>query len=144
VTCEKPNWSLLLDCARGLTARGESPFTRRQLIACVQKSHPDTERTSLDPIIQGMTINASGGPPNAGGTPFERVGRGLFVLRESRPPVARQAEGFVVVPPPPPSKAVPPTDTGRVQERVQALIAGFGDYVRCLLRGHPVPAFGPV
>jgi len=86
MTCGKYNWQLLLDCARRLTANGRSPFTRIDLIECVQKAHPETQRRSLDPVIQGMTVNLSGGPPSAAGTPFEQVGRGEFRLRGDAKP----------------------------------------------------------
>jgi len=76
------NWQLLLDCAKKLTAAGRTPFTRQQLIQCVQKADPSRGDSSLHPTIQGMTDNAQGGPLSACGEVFHRVGRGLYVLKE--------------------------------------------------------------
>lgn len=73
----RPNWELLQEAAEKLTAQGRSPFTRQDLIQAVQHTHPDRGSGSLGPILQGMTLNAEGGPPSAGGKPFVRVGRAL-------------------------------------------------------------------
>lgn len=48
-----PLWKVLLGCARSLTARDVSPFTRVDLIQCVQRQRSEVGRSSLDPIIQG-------------------------------------------------------------------------------------------
>ncbi len=68
-----------------MTREGRSPFTRRQLIDCVRKKHPDRGESSLNPMIQGMTVNLKGGAP--GGIDkdvFYSVGRGLFELYDSK------------------------------------------------------------
>lgn len=80
MACTKPNWQLLLECAHELQRRGLSPFTRAELICCVQAVHPDHSSDSLGPIIQGMTRGATGGPRSACGTVFDRVDRGLYRL----------------------------------------------------------------
>lgn len=81
----KPNWILLKECGEKLTREGKAPFTRRQLIDCVQEKHPDKGEDSLNPMIQGMTVNLKGGAP--GGIDknvFYRVGRGLFELYDPK------------------------------------------------------------
>jgi hypothetical protein len=79
--CNKPNWILLKECGEKLTKEGKAPFTRRQLIDCVQEKHPDRGEGSLNPMIQGMTVNLKGGAPGGiGKNVFYSVGRGLFEL----------------------------------------------------------------
>jgi len=83
--CNKPNWILLKECAEKLTREGKAPFTRRQLIDCVHEKHPDRGEGSLNPMIQGMTVNLKGGAP--GGIDksiFYSVGRGLFELYDPK------------------------------------------------------------
>lgn len=87
----EPSRRLLLECARDLTTRGITPFSSDQLIRGVQQRDPARARGSLSPIIQGMTANAPGGPASAGGTPFTRVGRGLYVLNTDTPSPALSA-----------------------------------------------------
>mgnify|MGYP001112394027 CR=1 FL=1 len=77
----KPNWILLKECAEKLTKKGKVPFTRRQLIDGVHEKHPEKGESSLNPMIQGMTVNRKGGAP--GGVDknvFYSVSRGLFEL----------------------------------------------------------------
>ena len=76
------NWRLILAAARALTAAGRTPFTRIAAYGWIWDRYPRSlhDRPSLDPTFQGMVRNATGGPRSACGTPFMRVGRGLFVL----------------------------------------------------------------
>jgi len=77
----KPNWIILKECAEELTKRGIVPFTKKHLIDCVQSKYPDRGESSLNPMIQGMTVNLKGGAP--GGVDkevFLSVGRGQFRL----------------------------------------------------------------
>lgn len=85
MSCGKPNWVLLTECAESLTRRGITSFTRRQLVACVQEKHPDRDRNSLSPMIQGMTINAPGGSPGGlGKKGFFRLSRGLYEIYDPK------------------------------------------------------------
>ena len=91
-----PIWRRLQDCAEKLTAAGRSPFTRRDLIACVQTADPSIRENSINPIIQGITDNLKGGAPGAVGKDIlHSVGRGRFVVRENsaaqRLPASRTA-----------------------------------------------------
>ena len=70
---QRPTWEILLEGARRLMDNGTTAFTRAQLIAHVQHKDPSRDRPSIDPIIQGMTENATGGPPSACGIVFRRV-----------------------------------------------------------------------
>jgi len=83
--CDKPNWILLKECGEKLTRDGKTPFTRRQLIDCVQEKHPDRGEGSLNPMIQGMTVNLNGGAPGGiGKNVFYSIGRGLFELYDPK------------------------------------------------------------
>jgi hypothetical protein len=74
-------WQLVAKCAAQLTDAGNTPFTRGQLIECIQRSHPELGADSINPIIQGLTDNAKGGVPSAiGKTLLHRVARGQYVL----------------------------------------------------------------
>lgn len=83
-TVESPNWKLILDAARALTAAGQTPFTRISVYEWIWRRHPreQHDRPSLDPTFQGMIKNATGGPPSAGGTPLVRVNRGRYRLAD--------------------------------------------------------------
>jgi len=83
-TVEAPNWKLILDAARALTAAGQAPFTRISVSEWIWRRYPREhhDRPSLDPTFQGMIKNATGGPPSAGGTPLVRVNRGHYRLAD--------------------------------------------------------------
>lgn len=78
---DAPTWELVMDSASALTSRGTSPFRLGTLIAEVQKLDPGRDRTTIQPTVQGMTVNAGKGPSSAAGQPFERVGHGLYQFR---------------------------------------------------------------
>lgn len=83
--CNKPNWILLKECGEKLTREGKTPFTRKQLIDCVHEKHPDRGEGSLNPMIQGMTVNLKGGAP--GGIDkniFYSVTRGRFEIYDPK------------------------------------------------------------
>ena len=78
-----PIWRLVETSAHELTAAGRSPFTRRDLIACIQAIDPSIGTDSINPIIQGVTDNLRGGAPGAVGKDIlHSVARGQFVLRQ--------------------------------------------------------------
>lgn len=81
----KPNWIVLKECGEELTKKGTIPFTRKQLIKCAQSKYSDRGESSLNPMIQGMTVNLKGGAPGATGKKvFVSVGRGLFKLYDEK------------------------------------------------------------
>jgi len=78
---KRPNWLLLKECAEDLSREGKVPFTRKQLIDCVQLKYSGRGKSSLNPMIQGITVNLKNGAP--GGRDKNiliSVGRGLFKL----------------------------------------------------------------
>ena len=78
-----PTWELILNCAQALTAEGNVPFTRKQLIECVRLKDSGRLPGTINPIIQGMTVNLKGGPAGRGRGALRSVGRGQFVLTTS-------------------------------------------------------------
>jgi len=97
-------WELLKECAEELTRAGRTPFTRGDLIQCVQRSHPQYGKNSLNPMIQGITVNLKGGAPGAVGKNILRsVGTGQFVLNMGSSETAYPARIPVI------SSPVPPT-----------------------------------
>lgn len=77
-----PAWQLILRVARELTAQSPE-FSRSELIDAVRRIDPSRQPGSLGPVIQGMTRDASGGPPSPCGTPLARVSHGRYRLVES-------------------------------------------------------------
>jgi len=76
---ETPTWELVLDAARELHARvGE--FRLDELIRQVQAADPARGRGTIQPTVQGMTVNAGTGPLSPCGKPLYRVRRGYYTL----------------------------------------------------------------
>jgi hypothetical protein len=98
----KENWRLIIAAARALTAAGQTPFTRQQVYERIWERHQrsDHERPSLDPAFQGMISNAPGGPASAGGTPLQRIRRGLYVLAEpsAAPRAGSRDQDLIILP----------------------------------------------
>jgi uncharacterized HhH-GPD family protein len=83
-----PNWRLIEIAAIALTKKSIVPFTRKQLIYSVQAEYPDRLASSLNPMIQAITVNLKGGAP--GGTNkniLRSVSRGKFVLLKKMPEI---------------------------------------------------------
>jgi hypothetical protein len=85
----RPAYELVAEAAKSLTARGNSPFKLSTLIAAVQRIDPGRHRESIQPTIQGMTINAGKGPASPIGRPLVRVDHGYYELVS---PERRRAE----------------------------------------------------
>lgn len=78
---EEPLWSVLREAGQFMTNQKKIPFTRQDLIAYARNKYPEMKVSSLNPMIQGMTVNLKGGAP--GGLDknvFFSVGEGLFEL----------------------------------------------------------------
>jgi hypothetical protein len=73
----EPTWRLVLTAARDLHRR-QREFRLQDLIAEVQRLDPTRERGTIQPTVQGMTVNAGIGPPSPCGKPLRRVDRGLY------------------------------------------------------------------
>ncbi len=91
MTDERHTWELIVEVAEDLTRRGQTPFEMRTLIREVQRLDPSRDRGSIQPIVQGLTVNAGTGPPSRGGKPLLRVAHGLYALR----PEEHEVEGEV-------------------------------------------------
>jgi hypothetical protein len=122
----QPTWQLLLEAAWRLADTGVRDFGREDLISYVRSIDPTRERSSIDPIIQGMTANAKGGPRSACGEVFRRIDRGRYVLLETEAlPPRRMSLGKQ--PRPVPRGAS--VKRARIEARLDALIHGFDGFV---------------
>lgn len=78
----EPIWELVQICAAELTKAGMVPFTRRDLITCVQRKRSNCPEGSVNPIIQGITDHLRGGAPGTVGKDIlHSVARGHFIIR---------------------------------------------------------------
>ena|GEM_PF-1130595 len=73
-------WQTLIDAAEQLTAEGRPTFTRAELLRRAARIDPDHTDGSWGPILQGMTLGATGGPASLGGIRFQRIRRGVYQL----------------------------------------------------------------
>jgi hypothetical protein len=76
-------WELVLEAARALTTRGMAEFSRASLLDEVRRLDPRRRPDSIGPVIQGMTVNATGGPVSPCGTPLRRVSHGVYTVDTS-------------------------------------------------------------
>lgn len=81
MTDARPTWELVLEAAKRLTADGKSTFKLAELIAALQKVDPTRQRSSIQPVVQGMTVNAGKGPESPCGKVLARVDHGYYALR---------------------------------------------------------------
>jgi hypothetical protein len=73
----EPTWLLVLLAAQRLdAATGE--FRMQDLVAEVQRMDPARGRSSIQPVIQGMTANAGRGPASPCGKPLTRASHGVY------------------------------------------------------------------
>lgn len=77
---DRAAWELVLEAAEALSATGDGRFTRAALLAEVRRRDPNRRDESVGPVIQGMTVNAPGGPTSPCGTPLRRVAHGVYEL----------------------------------------------------------------
>jgi len=77
---------LVLEAAAALSAAGGGRFTRAALLAEVRRRDPSRRDESVGPVIQGITVNAPGGPTSPCGTPLRRVAHGVYELTEPPAP----------------------------------------------------------
>lgn len=78
---------LVVDSAKRLSNAGHAPFRLADLVAEVQRLDPSRGRGSIQPVVQGMTINAGKGPEAPCGKVLERVQHGYYRLAEGLTPV---------------------------------------------------------
>ncbi len=78
---DRPTWQLVLEVAQRLGAAGDS-FRLHELVSSIQKQDPARDRGTIQPVVQGMTVNAGKGPRSPCGKPLERVDHGLYRVRD--------------------------------------------------------------
>jgi hypothetical protein len=86
-------------------------------------SRSEHDRPSLDPVFQGMTGNAPGGPASSAGMPLARVGRGEYVLANAAAVPAGGSTG------PGPRSPVPASDRGRAALTEDEVKQGAKEYL---------------
>ena len=76
----------IVEASTSLHQKGNIPFTRNELLSEINQKHPNIERGSMDPIIQGMTKNLKGGASSKYYKNFlESVERGKFrIMKNSK------------------------------------------------------------
>jgi hypothetical protein len=117
----RPTWMLVIEAAERLTAAGHSPFKLSRLITEVQ-AFDWRARDTIQPVVQGMTLNAGKGPESPCGKPLRRVDRGYYKLSDqsdSEAPVERPR------PTTRPGRRSLAVGRGEVRKRVESLIAEF-------------------
>jgi hypothetical protein len=124
-----PTWKLVLDAA-GRLAAVSGEFRLQDLVVEVQRADSGRGRSTIQPVVQGMTANAGSGPPSPCGKPLLRTGHGRYTLtRLQGSQSAMPADGR-------PAAAVRPADGMRrsraardaeVATRVESVIATFAD-----------------
>lgn len=119
-----PTWQLVLDAARQFSDSGQLPFAHAALIEHVQRVDPRRGRTSIQPIIQGMTANAGAGPPQPCGHALQRVSRGYYVLRDTTSPIAPPGPRATWT-----QRRAQLLTVSEARNRVDALIAEFDSWV---------------
>ena len=135
-------WELVLDAAKHLGARSGSSFKLAELVAAVQEMDPARQRGSIQPVVQGMTVNAGKGPQSPCGKVLVRVDHGYYALRD----------GSEVVAPPRRPSAQPSAKSrlrsartlgaAEIRSRLEDLIANFDECVECYDRLVPFTRAG--
>jgi hypothetical protein len=78
MTDDRFTWELVIESARSLERSGSPVFQLSEMIRAVQNLDGTRGRGSIQPVIQGMTINAGKGPAQSCGKVFRRVGHGQY------------------------------------------------------------------
>ena len=75
----RPTWQLVVEVASTLSA-GPGSFRLAEIVQAVQHLDPSRARSSIQPVVQGMTINAGKGPQQPCGKVLVRTGHGWYQL----------------------------------------------------------------
>jgi hypothetical protein len=111
----EPTWLLVLLAAQRLDAvTGE--FRMQDLVAEVQRMDPARGRSSIQPVIQGMTANAGRGPASPCGKPLTRAGHGVYRITADAQGETAGADGA--------RRAAPPSRPGSRSAERAAEVAG--------------------
>lgn len=87
---DEPTWKLILIVAERLQT-GSGDFSLNQVIKEVQRLDRNRERTSIQPVVQGMTANAGKGPQSPCGQPLMRISHGIYRFDGLAPEVELQS-----------------------------------------------------
>jgi hypothetical protein len=129
--CSVPTWQLVLEAAERLAA-ANGEFRLQDLVAEVQRIDPARGRGTIQPTVQGMTVNAGTGPPSPCGKPLRRTSHGWYTLADGNAsPVTRHGAS---------QSTATPAHVGRagrgyarreaeVAARVEGVIATFAECV---------------
>lgn len=96
-----PTWEVVLEAAQRLVA-ATGEFRLQDLVAEVQRVDPARGRGTIQPTVQGMTVNAGTGPPSPCGKPLLRTGHGWYTLADrgvQHVTARHKNEPFIVVRP---------------------------------------------
>jgi hypothetical protein len=123
-----PVWMLVVEATGRLSVRGQSPFKLSELIAEVQGIDSARARTSIQPVVQGMTVNAGKGPASPCGKVLVRMDRGHYKIRE----LNERAPAIDLAPPRSSNLARRSRshDQMEVRNRLDGLITDFDQYVQ--------------
>lgn len=95
---DQPTWQLILKVAEQLHAK-TGYFRMKEIVTEVQRLDSSRVRTSIQPVVQGMTSNAKKGPSSPCGKPLHRVDHGIYTLfsevLEVQPRATRKPHPFV-------------------------------------------------
>lgn len=123
-----PTWQLVLSAAERLDSI-IGDFRLDELIKEVQRSDPTRGRTSISPVVQGMTSNAGKGPPSPCGRPLVRVTHGLYRLSSEVLEVAPRTKGKPPSERPFRTRLSKESGNNQVEHRVAGVI---GEFAACL------------
>lgn len=78
---DRPIVEILKSIAQDLTRQNKVPFSRQDLFDQFKSMYDDVNKETINPMIQGMTINLEGGAPGAiNKNILLSIGLGKFVL----------------------------------------------------------------
>ena len=80
VVDSRPTWQLVLEVAKQRRERKKTTLRMADLVADVQRIDPRRARSSIQPVIQEMTLNAGLGPTQPCGKVLTRVQHGWYQL----------------------------------------------------------------
>jgi hypothetical protein len=81
VKYNKPTTQIIEEIANRLTKNGDVPFSRKDIIENFKAMYPDANEDTINPMIQGITLNLEGGAPGAiDKNILLSIGTGQFVL----------------------------------------------------------------
>jgi hypothetical protein len=130
----RPTWQLVVEAANKLVTAGQTPFKLEQLVELVQRTDRTRGRSTINPIVQGLTVNAGKGPPQPCGKLLYRVSPGFYELNSGANPIPVPHSS----PSPVKTKRIRLLTADELRARVVGLISDFG---RCVANYDEQPPF---